>query len=120
MNAWFSSVVFSTLLAGASAAFANPAKPLKFWNLTASPITDLQLAPAGTAQFSTLLCLSDPDHAVDPDERLSLVGVEGGTYDVRVVDSGKRTCLFHAVTLKSQGPYAFSISEQEMKTCTDH
>ena len=76
--------------------------------------------PAGTAQFSTNLCLSDPDHAVDPDERLSLVEVEGGTYDVRVVDSGKRMCLFHAVTLKSQGPYAFSISEQQMKTCTDH
>ena len=55
---------------------------------------------------------------MDPDERLALNGIEGGTYDVRVVDKDKRKCLFRSVTLRDQGPYAFSISEEQMKKCT--
>jgi hypothetical protein len=94
------------------------AKTLKFWNLTALPITALSLAPAGTVAWSPNFCLSDPDHAVDPDERLNLAGIGGGVYDVRVTDSHNRTCVFHAVTVKAAGPYAFSISEQQMKTCS--
>lgn len=100
-------------------AMAEQPKPLKFWNLTAITITELYLAPAGTQSWSTNLCLSDPDHAVDPDERLILRGVPSGVYDVRVLDSSKRACLFHGLTLKAQGPYAMAVSEQEMKNCKD-
>jgi hypothetical protein len=91
---------------------------LKFWNLTGATVTQLYVAPAGTGKWSENLCLDDPDHAVDADERLSFHGIAAGTYDVRVVDSNKRSCLFHHVQIKAQGPYAFSVSEDQMKACS--
>lgn len=96
---------------------AQTAKPLKFWNLTADTITELYTQPVGQAGWAGNLCLSDPDHAVDPDERLSLPGVAAGTYNVRVVDKGGRRCLFHKIVLQAGKPYAFSIAEAQMKGC---
>ena len=98
-------------------AFGNPRAPAKFWNMTAATITQLYMAPAGTKTWSANLCLSDPDHAVDPDERLAMTGVAGGLYDVRVVDKDGRQCMFHGVTVRPNGPYAFSVSEDQMKGC---
>ncbi len=92
-------------------------KVLKFWNLTAVTITELSLATAGGGAWSGNLCLSDPDHVVDPDERLDLVGISAGVYDVRIRDADKRACVFHDVALKAEGPYAFSLSEDQMKHC---
>jgi hypothetical protein len=51
-------------------------------------------------------------------ERIGMVGVTAGIYDVRVVDQNKRTCVFHHATLRPGGAYALSISEAEMKACT--
>jgi hypothetical protein len=106
-------------IAGFGHATAEQGKPLKFWNLTATTITELYLSQPSTQAWTANLCLSDPDHTVDPDERLSLKGITGGTYDIRVVDSSKRACLFHGVTLKAQGPYALAVSEEQMKDCKD-
>jgi hypothetical protein len=99
-------------------AFAEAGKTLKFWNLTADTITELYAQPAGKNAWSANLCLSDPDKSVDPDERLSLPGFAPGTYDVRIVDKGGRQCLFHNVAVRADGPYAFSIAEDQMKGCT--
>ena len=96
---------------------AQTGKALKFWNLTADTITELYAQPAGQAGWSANLCLSDPDHAVDPDERLSLRGVNDGTYNVRVVDKDGRRCLFHKIAVQAGKPYAFSIGEAQMKGC---
>jgi len=96
---------------------AQTGKALKFWNLTADTITELYTQPAGQAGWSGNLCLSDPDHAVDPDERLNLPGVVPGTYNVRVLDKGGRRCLFHKIDVQAGKPYAFSISESQMKGC---
>jgi hypothetical protein len=102
---------------GAAGARSQPSGVLKFWNLASSTITKLYIAPLGTAHWSSNLCLSDPDHAVDPDERLAMVGVKSGKYNVRVVDKDKRACLFHNVLIRPNGPYALSISEDEMRMC---
>ena len=98
-------------------AWAQPAKTLRFWNLTAETITELYVAPAGTTAWWPNLCLSDPDHTVEADERLNLGGTKPGQYDVRFVDTTKRMCLLKNVTLKADGAYAFSLSESEMKAC---
>jgi hypothetical protein len=55
---------------------------------------------------------------VEADERLSLPGLAAGTYDLRVTDKGGRRCLFHNVVIRADGPYAFSISEAQMKSCS--
>jgi hypothetical protein len=112
-------IVFALTALTGGLAQAAPQKALRFWNLTGNTITELYLAPPGTTSWSANLCLSDPDHGVDPDERLGMTGIEGGTYDVRIVDKAKRACVFHNVTVKSTGPYAFSVSEDQMKTCSD-
>ncbi len=98
-------------------ACAAPDKPLKFWNVTAATITELYLEPVGTSHWSANLCLSDPDHTVEADERISMNGIVGGQYNVRVVDEEKRSCVFHNMTVNAGGPYALSISEIEMKSC---
>ena len=100
-----------------AAAWAQTAHSLRFWNLSANTIVALYLAPAGTSHWSANLCLTDPDKSVDADERLSLPGIAAGTYDVRVVDSAKRSCTFANVAVKPTGAYAFSVSEQQMKAC---
>jgi hypothetical protein len=100
----------------AIAAFGSAAK-LRFWNLTATTITELYLAPAGSEQYGPNQCLNDPDKAVDGDERLALTGVEPGHYDVKLTDKNKRHCVLHNVELKADGPYAFAIGEDDLKAC---
>ncbi len=114
------SMLMALVIVGAVASgpsIAETRKVLKFWNLTAETITELYAQPAGKGAWSTNLCLSDPDHTVDPDERLSLPGFVAGTYDVRVSDKGGRRCLFHNVSVRADAPYAFSIAENQMKAC---
>jgi hypothetical protein len=47
-----------------------------------------------------------------------MIGIPGGLYDVRLADKDGRHCLLRGVTLKSDGPYAFSVSEAQMKDCS--
>jgi hypothetical protein len=91
---------------------------MMFWNLTGTKITKLYLAPAGTTKWSTDQCANDPDGSVDPDERLKLVGLVPGHYDVKLTDAEGRTCVVKNVTLESGRAYAFSISESELKDCS--
>ena len=78
----------------------------------------LYLAPAGTTKWSTDQCANDPDGSVDPDERLKLVGMVAGHYDVKLTDAEGRTCVVKNVTLESGRAYAFSISDSELKDCS--
>ena len=52
------------------------AKGTQFWNLAATTVTHLQLAPAGTTGFGPDQCENDPDGTVDPYERVKVTGVE--------------------------------------------
>jgi len=55
---------------------------------------------------------------VDQDERLRLTGVTAGHYDVKVTDKSGRTCIVKDVALEAGKPYAFSLSEAELKDCS--
>jgi hypothetical protein len=112
-----SSTVIACLLAvGAAGALA--ADRMQFWNLTANTISELYLAPAGTTRWGANQCKNDPDGTVDPDERLKLTGVAAGRYDVKLTDTKGRTCIVRGVTLQVGKPYAFSLSESDLKDCT--
>ena len=99
----------------ASAALAE-GRPTRFWNLTRHTISEFYLAPAGTTEFGPNQCKNDKDGTVDPDERLSIIGVAPGIYDARLKDVSGRSCL--ARNLKLEAGQIFSIEEKELTTCT--
>ena len=90
---------------------------MQFWNLTEGTIQHLYLAPAGSTQWSPDQCANDPDGTVDHDERLKLVGLNPGRYDVKLMDSRGRICVVRNVELRGDRAYAFSLSEADLKDC---
>jgi hypothetical protein len=55
---------------------------------------------------------------VSSDERLKITGVTPGRYDVRLTDGKSRVCIVRNVEVKPKGPYAFSISDKDLTSCT--
>jgi len=107
-------------IAGLAIACSMPADAetkLRFWNLTASAITDLRLSPVGKGQWGPNQCLNDPDKTVDPDERLDLAGITPGHYDVKLTEKSGKRCLVPNVEVKGEGRFAFSIGEEDLKDC---
>ena len=90
---------------------------MAFWNLTSFTITNLVMAPAGSAEFGANQCANDRDGSVDHDERLRLAGVAPGRYDVRLTTKPGRVCMIRNVELKSGGKYAFSLSDSDLTDC---
>ncbi len=112
-----SRTICGVLVLAAMCATALGAERLRFWNLTAVTISKLYLAPAGSNQWGPDQCRNDPDGVVDPDERLTLTGIEPGRYDVKLTDKAGRTCVVPNVDVKGDRPYAFSIEESDLKAC---
>ena len=105
--------VFAVMLVAAGTASA--AKGARFWNLTHAEIDSLQLAPAGTEDFSDNLCLQDGDKSVEADERLQETGVKSGTYDAKIHDVSGRSCS--AKNVKVEEGKVFSIQEKDLVDC---
>ena len=105
-----------------AAAWIAPARaadpPLRFWNQTDATINRLHLAPAGTDRWGPNQCEYDDDKDVSSSERLRLVGVTPGRYDVRLSDTRGRTCTVRNVEVKAGGRYAFAIGNQDLTDCT--
>ncbi|MBV9654625.1 MAG: hypothetical protein JOZ42_08690 [Acetobacteraceae bacterium] len=95
---------------------ASAAGRMTFWNLTSNTVTFLSLAPAGSEAWGPNQCANDKDGAVDADERLPLTGVDAGRYDVRLGDR-TRSCVVRNVELSAGKPYAFSLSDADLKDC---
>ena len=109
-------LIFLCLLSivGSAGALADR---MRFWNLTAETITSLYLAPTGTTDWGPNQCANDPDGTVTSDERLALEGLTAGRYDVKVTDANGRTCTVKDVALQAGKPYAFSLSDADLKNC---
>jgi hypothetical protein len=88
----------------------------RFWNLTGETITQLSMAPAGTAKWGPDQCRNDPDGTVDFDERLRITGVASGQYDVRFTDKTGRSCVVTNVEVKAGA--VFSIGKEALADCT--
>ncbi len=96
---------------------ATAQERLAFWNLTSVTITNLVMAPVGSAEFGANQCANDRDGSVDHDERLRLTGVTPGRYDVRLTTKPGRICTVRNVELKGGGKYAFSLSDSDLTDC---
>jgi len=96
---------------------AVAAEKMRFWNTSTRSFIELRLAKPGSTDWGPNQCLNDKDKSVDADERLALIGVEPGHYDVKLVEKSGKSCVLHDVELKQGGPYAFSIGEDELKAC---
>ena len=109
-------VLTAALLAAPTSGFGQTAaKPTKIWNLTASAIVDLRLAPGGTDKFGRNLALDDKDKAIDADERLTLHDVKAGVYDARVKLKNGRACVVSGLRIEP-GAIA-SIEEKDLSAC---
>jgi hypothetical protein len=102
-----------TLTLAASAAFAQART--RFWNLTHMRISEFYLAPAGTTTWGINQAKNDKDGVADPDERLTITGVQSGTYDIKLADKEGRTCMVHGV--KVEVGQIFSIDDKELTSC---
>ena len=107
---------FAVIAAAFTLAQPAMAKDTRFWNLTASTVKSLELAPAGTTVFGPNQCLNDPDGAVEHDERVKVAGVTSGAYDARLALADGRTCLARNVTIEAGK--AFAIEEKDLSDCT--
>ena len=110
-------IVFAVAVSLAACLPAQAADRMTFWNLTSTTLSGLSLAPAGTAEFGPNQCANDKDGTVDHDERLRLVGVSPGRYDVRTTDQKGRVCVARNVTVSGKGRYAFSLSDKDLQDC---
>ena len=105
--------VAAIALMGGSAIAQN--KPTRFWNLTLHTVTNLQLSPAGKNEWGANQCKNDRDGTVDHDERVNVVGVQAGRYDVKIADDSGRACVVRNVEVKPGG--IFAIEEKQLTDC---
>ena len=101
-------------LVGSSVA-AQDRKGIRFWNLTLSTITSLQMSPAEKGSWGPDQCKNDRDGTVDHDERLRITGIEPGRYDVKLADKIGRLCIVRNVEVKDGA--VFSIEERQLTDC---
>jgi hypothetical protein len=104
------------LLATMSSLAPAAERPMRFWNLTRHTISEFYLAPAGTTNWGANQCKNDRDGTVDSDERLRITETPPGTYDAKLVDVSKRTCVVRNIKLIAGE--IFSIEEKELTACT--
>ena len=98
-----------------SPAAAEEGKGPRFLNRTGQTVVKLQLAPAGTKAWGPDQCANDDEGEVDHNEKLTLVGVKSGHYDMKIADKNGRVCVVRNVDLK-EGTQ-FSIKEQDLIDC---
>lgn len=91
------------------------AKDTQFWNLTASTVQSLELAPAGTTNFGPNQTKNDPDGTVDHDERVKVKGVATGAYDARIKLADGRQCTVKGLHIEAGK--VFSVEEKELADC---
>jgi hypothetical protein len=90
-------------------------RPTRFWNLTRNTITELHLAPAGTADWGPDQCKNDKDGTVESDERLRITAVPPGSYDVKLTDVTRRVCVVRGISIEAGA--IFSIEEKDLTSC---
>jgi hypothetical protein len=104
-----------TIIVAAGAVQAADGGVTRFWNLTGETIIHLYLAPTGTTAWGADQCKNDPDGSVDFDERLRILGVLSGHYDVKFTDKTGRSCIAKNVEVKAGA--VFSIDKETLAHC---
>jgi hypothetical protein len=117
MTSVFRRIIMALLISfGAREARAADNGVTRFWNLTGETITHLYLAQAGTGNWGPDQCRNDPDGSVDFDERLRIVGISTGHYDIKFTDKTHRTCIIKGIEIKAGA--VFSIDKASADQCS--
>jgi len=95
----------------------DAAERMRFLNKMEATIVELRLAPAGSENWGSNQTENDSDRAVDADEGLNLKGIAPGRYDVKLKDKAGRSCVVRDVAVNGGQPYAFSISDTDLRDC---
>jgi hypothetical protein len=96
-------------------AVSQEGKGIRFWNLTLHTITSFRMSPAGEDRWGADQCRNDRDGTVEHDERLRIIGITPGSYDVKLEDETGRTCLVRNIAV--QAGAIFSIEERQLTDC---
>jgi hypothetical protein len=104
------------LLLAFSIAAAQDRRGIRFWNLTAETVKQLYLSPAGKDEWGPDQCKNDRDGEVDHNERLRIIGIQPGRYDVKLADARDRLCIVRNVEIKDAA--VFTIEEKQLTDCT--
>jgi len=102
------------LLVFACTAGAAERRGMRLWNLTAYTLTSLQFSAPGQNAWGTNQCENDNDKTVDHDERVRIIGIAPGRYDVKLADKTGRVCLVKNVEAKDG---VFAIEERQLTDC---
>jgi hypothetical protein len=102
-----------TLCAAAPAAAAE--KPTQFWNLTSQTVAGLRLSHAGSGAYGDNLANGDAD-GVEHDERLRIVGLPSGRYDVELKFRNGRVCFVRNVEIVTGR--VFSVEDKALTACS--
>jgi hypothetical protein len=101
----------------ATAAVAAEGKGIRFWNLTPNTIVELRMSSPGSDAWGSNQCANDRDGAVDHDERLRIVGIGPGRYDLKVAFKDGRICTVRNIEVKDGG--IFSIEDKDLTDCAE-
>lgn len=88
----------------------------RFLNRTGQTVVKMQLAPVGTKSWGPDQCKNDDEGEVDHNERMTLVGVKSGRYDIRLADKNGRVCIAKNIDLK-EGTQ-FVVRDTDLADCT--
>jgi hypothetical protein len=107
----------AALLAISAAGVGAQEKPTQFWNLTSATVTSLRLAQAGagaSGAFGANVAAGDAD-GIDHDERLKIVGLASGKYDLELSFKGGRVCIARQIGIV--GGKVFSVEDKDLTDC---
>jgi hypothetical protein len=108
---WAAVLTLSAVGAPATAA----ERPTQFWNLTAQTVTSLKLSHAGSGAYGENLAVGDPD-GVEHDERLRIVGLPSGRYDLELRFKNGRVCFVRGVEIVTGK--VFSVEDKTLTACS--
>jgi hypothetical protein len=111
MNRW---VLIGALVLGALGATADE-KPTQFWNLTSHTVVSLQLSHAGSGEYGDNVAVGDAD-GVDHDERVRIVGLPSGEYDLALKFKGGRICFVRHIGIVTGT--VFSVEDKALTACS--
>jgi hypothetical protein len=88
-----------------------------FLNRTGQTVVKLQLAPAGTKSWGANQCANDEEGEIDHNEKLTLVGIKSGRYDMRLADKSGGVCIAKNIDVREG--VQFSVKEQDLTDCSN-
>ncbi len=90
-------------------------KPTQFWNLTSHTVVTLRLSHAGSGEYGDNLAVGDAD-GVDHDERVRIVGLPSGLYDLELKFRDGRVCFVRHIEIVTGK--VFSVEDKALMACS--